>query len=219
MLYVVATPIGNLGDISMRAKEVLTSVKFIACEDTRHSKILLDSIGATGKAISFHAHSGQLKFDQIIELLINGEDVALISDAGTPAISDPGGKLVEQARLKGILVSPIPGASSVIAALSVAGFEADQFVYYGYLPKKKGKQTMLKEIAQQKMTSVIFESPHRIERTLLDFRENLEADRRICICRELTKKFEEIICDSISNIEFDKIKPLGEFVIVIEGTK
>lgn len=219
MLYVVATPIGNLADISKRASEVLCKVKYIACEDTRHSSILLDNIGSGAQTISFHAHSGQIKFDRILELLLSGEDVALITDAGTPAISDPGGKLVELARQSNIQISAIPGPSSVTTALSVSGFCADQFVFYGYLPKKKGKQTMMQGFITQNKTSVIFESPHRITRTLGELRDILGMERRICICRELTKLYEETIWGTFSEIDISKIKAMGEFVIVIEGIK
>lgn len=217
MLYVVATPIGNLTDISERAKEILCGVKYIACEDTRHSKVLLNRIGSNASTISFHAHSKQLKFDRIIDLLISGEDVALITDAGTPAISDPGGMLVEKARIAKIIVIPIPGVSSVITALSVSGFNADQFVFYGYLPKKKGRQTLYREILMQKKTSVLFESPHRITKTLGELRDILGSDKRVSISRELTKAFEETIWGRLEDIDIQSIKPQGEFVIVIEG--
>jgi len=219
MLYVVATPIGNLKDISERAREVLRTVDFVACEDTRHSAILLREIGSSVKTISFHAHSEDAKLQGILEYLKNGQDVALITDAGTPGIADPGGVLVEEALKLEISVSPIPGASSVMAALSVSGMSADQFVFLGFLPKKKGRETLFKSLIDEKKTAVLFESPNRIKKTILDLNRFLEGDRRICICRELTKKFEEIWSGTLAEACNEDVREQGEFVLVLKGVK
>lgn len=217
MLYVVGTPIGNLKDISERAREVLKSVNIVACEDTRHSAILLREIGSDVKTISFHAHSQDLKLRSIINLLLEGKDVALISDAGTPGVADPGGVLVEEALKSGVIVSPIPGASSVIAALSVSGMTADQFRFLGFLPKKKGRETLFKSLIDEKMTSVFFESPNRIKKSVADLNRFLDGNRHICVCRELTKKFEEIWVGTLLEAGESSIREQGEFVIVLEG--
>ncbi len=217
MLYIVATPIGNLSDITERAKEILTTVSYVACEDTRHSRILMDKIGGKAQLVALHAHSSDREIDRLISLLQQGVDVALITDAGTPGISDPGGLLVERAHLASIPVSPIPGASSVAAALSVCGFPADQFIFYGFLPKKKGRHTLLQSLITQKMTTVFFESPERIQRTLQDFGSILEGERRICICRELTKHYEEVWVGTLHEALSREMVTKGEFVIVLEG--
>ncbi|MFA6082547.1 MAG: 16S rRNA (cytidine(1402)-2'-O)-methyltransferase [Patescibacteria group bacterium] len=217
MLYVVATPIGNLEDITDRARRILTSVSYIACEDPNHSRILLQKIGSVAKTIALNAHSKSPKVDQVISLLLAGNDVAYITDAGTPGISDPGGILVEAAHNKEIEVCPIPGPSAVACALSVCGFCADQFIFYGYIPKKKGRQTFWLKLQNQKITAVMFESPDRIAKTLAEIRATIKPDRRVCICRELTKQFEQIWRGTIAQIESAKIMAKGEFVIVLEG--
>ena len=217
MLYVVATPIGNLSDLTTRAHEILKTVDYIACEDTRHSGEMLKKIGTNAKLISFHVHSWQDRVDHIVSLLLNGSKVALITDAGTPGISDPGAVLVHLAHQHNITVSPIPGPSAVVAALSVSGFDTDRFRFIGFLPKKKGRQTMLKEIAQANEPVVLFESPHRIAQTLKDFGDILEATRKICICREMTKQFEEVLVGSISELIGRTIRAQGEFVLVVNA--
>lgn len=217
MLYVVATPIGNLSDISTRAHEILKTVDYIACEDTRHSGEMLKKIGTKAKLISFHAHSINDRIKYIIGLLQGGSDVALISDAGTPGISDPGAVLIKSAHQNHITVSPIPGPSAIVAALSICGFDTNRFRFIGFLPKKKGKQTMLRQIAESDEVTVLFESPHRIAQTLKDFGDILEGTREICICREMTKQFEEVLVGSISELTGRTIRAQGEFVLVVDA--
>lgn len=217
MLYVVATPIGNLSDLTNRAREILKAVDYIACEDTRHSGEMLKKIGTKAKLISFHAHSLNDRIDYIIGLLQGGSNVALISDAGTPGISDPGAILIKSAHQNHLTVSPIPGPSAVLAALSVCGFDTDQYRFIGFLPKKKGKQTMLKQIAESDEVTVMFESPHRITQTLKDFGDIMKPRRKICICREMTKQFEEVLVGSISELTGRAIRAQGEFVLVVDA--
>ncbi len=218
MLHVVGTPIGNLSDLSDRARAVLINADYIACEDTRHSGQMLKNIGSSAKLISFHAHSLHSRVEYIIKLLQGGSEVALISDAGTPGISDPGAYLVKVAHEHGILVSPIPGPSSVASALSVCGFDVDHFRFIGFLPKKKGRQTMLKEISRAVEPTIMFESPHRIAQTLADFRDILEETRKICICRELTKQFEEVAVCTVGSLSDRSIRAQGEFVLVVDAS-
>ncbi len=217
MLYVVATPIGNLADISGRAAATLQAVDYIACEDTRHSKLLLQHIGVFAPTISFHAHSNDHRISELIAKMQAGKKVALISDAGTPGLSDPGGLLVKAAHAHGVTVEAIPGPSAVVAALSVSGMSADQFIFYGFLPKKKGRQTLLTALKTEPKTTVFFESPHRILKTLADFRAILGGDRTICVCRELTKQFEEVLVGSLDQMCAEPVREQGEFVLVLEG--
>lgn len=219
MLTVVATPIGNLSDLSERAIQTLREAEYIACEDTRHSKGMLDKLGVTAKLVSFHAHSEDKRLEELLRLLEKGARVALISDAGTPNVSDPGGVLVEEAHKRGIVVCPIPGPSSVIAALSVCGFTADQFVFIGYLPKKKGKQTATRQLHDEKRTTIFFESPMRIRRTFSDLSDILDGERRVCVCRELTKQFEEVWVGSVTEALKKEWREQGEYVLAVEGKK
>ncbi len=216
MLYIVSTPIGNLEDITLRAIRTLKEVDYIACEDTRHTKILLNKHEIENRVLSYHSHSGQAKTEKIIDLLKEGKSVALVSDAGTPGVSDPAYALIKRAIEEEIQVSPIPGASAVLAALVMSGCRINQFLYLGFLPLKKGRQTLLKSLAEEKRTMVIFESPHRIERTLKDLLEYL-GDRQIAICREITKIYEEALRVKISEAitHFKDKKPKGEFVLVV----
>lgn len=216
-LYVVATPIGNLSDITIRAKEIIKKINYIACEDTRITSRLLLSLGIRKKLISFHQHSKLTKINYIIKLLLSGEDIVLVTDAGTPGISDPGGILIEEASKKGIEIFPVPGPSSVTAALSVSGFPADSFVFLGFFPKKKGRETLIKELIREKKTIVFFESPHRIKKTLKDLM-GIFYERDVVVLRELTKKFEKIYRGKIKDIIND-INPKGEFVVVVRGVK
>lgn len=191
--YVVATPIGNMGDITLRAIEVLKSVDLILCEDTRQTKKLLDKYNIDRPTMSYHAQSKLAKTDKILKLLEEGKDLALVSDAGTPGISDPGAMLVAEIKenLKdSVLVVPIPGVSAVITALSASGLPTHEFTFLGFLPHKKGRETLFKEIRESKRTMVFYESPHRILKTL----ESLQKfcpDKKVCIARELTKIYEE----------------------------
>jgi len=217
-LYIIATPIGNLQDISARALEILKSVDFVLCEDTRHTQKLLSFYNISNKSISYHQHSNQRKIDYILDLLSKGHNVALVSDAGTPGISDPGNKLVSLAldKLENLQVIPIPGPCALIAALSVSGFPTDKFIFYGFIPQKKGRRKILEQIEKSSLTSVFYESGHRINKTLNILLE-LNLRKKIVICRELTKKFETIYRGAVEDLlPLMKDKALkGEFTIVI----
>lgn len=217
MLYIVATPIGNLEDITLRALRILKEVDLIACEDTRRTSILLQHYDIKKPLISYHQHSKLQKVDFLIEQLKSGQNIALVTDAGTPGISDPGGVLIAEAIKNKIEVEPIPGPSSFATILSVAGFYLDKFLYLGFLPKKKGKQTLLKKIAASEVPVVICESPYRIIETLKAIGE-IAGDREVVIGRELTKKFQEILRGKISEI-LPSIRPQGEFVIIINSKR
>ncbi len=226
--YLVATPIGNMADITFRAVEVLKSVDFILAEDTRVSGKLLKHYDIKTKMISYNSHSKDHTKENIFSLLKDGKSLALISDAGTPTISDPGMKIVEQIyeefsgdiKNEKLKIEPIPGASAVLSALSVSGFTASEFVFYGFLPHKKGRQTIFKEIAENKKTSVFYESPNRLIKALASLAEFCAEDRRIFVARELTKMYEQKIFGTVLEVqEFfaknpQKIK--GEFVVVVE---
>lgn len=220
MLYIVATPIGNLEDITIRAINALSNSDLILAEDTRVTKVLLDRYNIKKEILSYHQHSGFKKIDHIIELLKQGKNLTLVADAGTPGISDPGGFLISEAlkAIPDLKVVPIPGPNAAIAALSVSGFLTDEFVFLGFPPHKKGRQTFFKNISEIESTVVFYESKHRILKAL----ENLEkfselSDRVIMIARELTKQFETIYRGTLAEIKprlTDK-NLLGEFVIVI----
>jgi len=216
MLYIVSTPIGNLEDITLRGLRILKEVDYVAAEDTRHSRILLDKYEIKTKVLSYHSYSSKSKLEKIVDLLLEGKKVALISDAGTPGISDPAYGLINRAIEEEIEVVPIPGASSLLAALAMSGLPMNQFLYLGFLPVKKGRQTVFKSLAEEKRTIVIFESPHRLLKTLNQLLEYV-GDRPISICREITKIHEEAIRTNVSEaIEiFTEKKPRGEFVLVI----
>ena len=217
-LYIIATPIGNLQDISARAIETLKSVDYILCEDTRHTQKLLSFYNISNKLISYHQHSNQRKINYILDLLNKEHNIALVSDAGTPGISDPGNKLINIAieKLNDPKVIPIPGPCALIAALSVSGFPTDKFIFYGFIPQKKGRRKILEQITKNSLTSVFYESGHRINKTLNTLLEfNLE--KKIVICRELTKKFETIYRGAVGDLlPLMNNKALkGEFVIII----
>ena len=215
-LYIVATPIGNLQDITFRALDILKSVDCILSEDTRVTKKLLENFEISSKLLPFHQHSDFRQFEKVKDLLEKGKNLALVSDAGTPGISDPGGKLVEYiaGNCPSVKIVPIPGASASVAALSISGFPADKFVFMGFPPHKKGREKFFKELAEAKYTVVFYESRYRILKTL----EALKEIRgKIVVCRELTKMFESIYRGSAEEIsgqlKKDKIK--GEFVVVV----
>ncbi len=213
-LFIVATPIGNLEDLTRRAERVLRSVPTLVAEDTRVARKLMDSIDAKPKTLRFHRHSSPRDVDRVIEHLDAG-DVALVSDAGTPGINDPGQALVRAALDRGHEVVPVPGPSSITAALSASGFYADQFASYGFLPAGNAKRRrLLKEISAQAATAVFFETPHRLLRTLADMASLFEA-REIVVCRELTKLHEEIWHGTASDALEHFSDPRGEFVIVV----
>lgn len=221
ILYVIATPIGNLGDMTIRAIETLKSVDLALCEDTRVTGKLFAHYDITTPTMSYHAQSKLSKHDKILDLLREGKSLALVSDAGTPTISDPGVMLIEMIKkeLPEVKVIPIPGASALTAALSVSGIPSPQFTFYGFLPHKKGRETIFKEIAQSSRTSVFYESPHRVEKTLESLAKHLLENKKVVIGRELTKIFEETVSGTaLEVLEYfksnqDKIK--GEFVVII----
>jgi len=224
-LYIVATPMGNLKDITLRALEILKSVPLIACEDTRVSQKLLNHYQIKTKTVSYHQHSSQEKIKFLLDKLAESGEMAVITDAGTPGISDPGNLLVEAAVKKfgdNCNIAPIPGPSAIIALLSVSGLPADRFLFLGFLPHKKGKETMLKRIIDSEETVVFYESTHRIIKTMEKFGEmNLATNRRIVVGRELTKKVATIYSVKIKEI-LTKIKSnntKGAFVVVVEGKK
>lgn len=216
MLFIVSTPIGNLEDITLRAIRTLKEVDYIAAEDTRHVHILLQKYAINTPTLSYHSYSSNAKLEKIVELLKEGKSVALVSDAGTPGISDPAYALIRRSIEENIKIIPIPGASSLLAALTMSGLPMHHFLYLGFLPLKKGRQTLLKSLADEKRTIVIFESPHRLLRTLNDLRQYL-GDREIAVCREITKIYEEALRMKISDAitHFTKTQPRGEFVLVI----
>jgi len=214
MLYIVATPIGNLGDITLRAIETLKAVDKIYCEDTRRTSKLLNHFDIKKPLESFHEHS-EGKIERIIEELKSGDKIAYLSDAGTPGINDPGGKLVATARKAGITVSPIPGPSSVTALLSVAGIAADKFCFMGFVPTKKGRETFIKKMLSSDMPVVFFETAPRLHKLFDQLIDLGGVDRTLIIGRELTKKFEEIQTGLPVELKESFAKPLGEFVLVL----
>lgn len=224
-LYMVATPIGNLGDITLRALHVLNSVDGIACEDTRHSAALLQQFGIHKKCLAIHEHNEVGGAQTVIQHLVNNERWAYISDAGTPGVSDPGAKLVNEVQKAGLRVIPIPGASSVSSAISIAGsvmhHTAGKFQFLGFWPNKtKERDGFIQDITHSKKASVFFESPHDIRETLILLAKNLAAERQLLICRELTKKFEQLVTLQAQDIAtwLENTESLkGEFVIVVAG--
>lgn len=218
-LYVVSTPIGNLEDITYRAVRVLSEVDIIACEDTRRTYILLQHYGIRKKMISFNEENKNYKTDKIISFLTESMSVALVSDAGTPVVSDPGQSLVEKCLEKGIKIIPVPGPSSVLCALSVSGFRAEEFIFFGFLPRKKSKRTKkLRFISDTDMPSVIFESPQRITKTINEISEHCPR-RKLAVAREMTKINEEFSFGKPSELaeRFADRKVKGEIVIIVGG--
>lgn len=232
-LYVVGTPIGNLGDITLRALDMLRNVDLILCEDTRTTKNLLAKYDITTRTMSYHVHSKISKVEGIIRCLKEGKNLVLVSDAGTPGISDPGAELVSKIRqeCKGeiangeLKIESVPGPSALVAALSVAGVPCADFTFLGFLPHKKGRETLFREIANSERTMVFYESPHRIMKTLESLVEHLEVlivsatSKKVTVCRELTKVFEEVVSDFASEVkEYFKSNPdkvRGEFVMIV----
>lgn len=219
ILYIVGTPIGNLGDFSERGKETLASVDLVACEDTRVTRKLLSHFDIHTRVESYHAHSSDEKQHQIIARLEAGDDVALVSDAGTPAISDPGMRLVEAAHLAGIKVESVPGPSAVTTALSISGLRADEFTFFGFVPRKKGRETFFDSINESPRTAVFYESPHRFEKTITSLAEVLPEERTVVVARELTKQFETVVRGSAQFVadyfaeNADEIR--GEFTVIV----
>jgi 16S rRNA (cytidine1402-2'-O)-methyltransferase len=223
-LYLVSTPIGNKLDISLRAQNVLSSVDFILCEDTKKSGIFLKDLGIKSKLLSYHDHSNVSKINYFLKLLKEGASLAIISDAGTPLISDPGYELVAKAIDEKIKVTSVPGPSAVISALISSGLSTSSFVFEGYAPKKKGQlETFLKNLQYEMRTIILFESPKRIERLVEMIVKILGPKRKVSLAKELTKKFERIITGEAKEIHEliikDETLKKGEMVIVIEGSK
>lgn len=215
ILYIVATPIGNLSDITGRALETLKNVDAIACEDTRVTSKLLARYEIRKELISYHQHSNESKVNKVIKFLKDGKSVALVSDAGTPGVSDPGNELVAAVTEADIKIEIIPGASALAAALSACHFSVQEFVFYGFLPQKKGRQTKLKEIAGEQKAVVLYESVYRIKKLLGELLE-YRGDSEVCIGRELTKMHETIYRGKILDV-LPQITEKGEFVVIIKG--
>lgn len=220
-LFIVATPIGNLGDISPRALACLKTADVVLCEDTRQTVKLLNHYEIKVKTLSYHQHSNATKVNEIRALLDDGQKVALVSDAGTPGISDPGNRLIADlvAQNPDLEISPLPGASAMISALSVSGFPTDHFSFRGFPPHKKGRQTYFRELGSSTDTVVFYESNHRIEKCLKELGEVLTPNRQVMVARELTKQFESIYRGTMAELLNKKIPPKGEFVVVISETK
>ncbi|AMO57182.1 16S rRNA (cytidine(1402)-2'-O)-methyltransferase [Endozoicomonas montiporae] len=223
-LYVVATPIGNLGDMTPRAIEVLQQVDVIAAEDTRHSKKLMNHFGITTPMVPCHDHNERQQTVSLLARLAKGEAVALVSDAGTPLISDPGYFLVREVREAGYRVVPVLGACALIAALSVSGLATDRFYFEGFLPaKSSGRRKKLEALSELTATWAVYESTHRILDSLADFNQVLGADRYIVLARELTKTFETVLAGTVAEVEAilqeDSNQCRGEFVVLVEGCK
>lgn len=221
-LYVVATPIGNLGDLSPRAQEVLRSVAAICAEDTRHTGQLLSHFGISKPLVALHDHNEEAMAERVVARLLGGESLAVVSDAGTPLVSDPGFRLVRAARAAGVKVSPIPGACAAIAALSVAGLPSDRFVFEGFLPAKgAARRERLNKLAAETGTLVFYESSHRIAESLTDMAAAFGSERPAVVARELTKLFETVLDGSLEQL-LDKVladdnQRKGEFVVMVQG--
>ena len=220
-LYIVPTPIGNLGDITQRSLDILNQVDLIAAEDTRHSGRLLSHFGISTKTYALHDHNEQQKAQVLVDKVLAGESIALISDAGTPAISDPGFLLTRACVEHDIEVDCLPGATAFVPALVNSGLPNDKFVFEGFLPVKKGRQTRLKFLAEESRTIIFYESPHKLLKTLANFVEYFGADRPVSVSRELTKLYEETVRGSAEEVlkHFTEKPPKGEIVIVVGGKK
>ena len=221
-LYVVATPIGNLADLTPRAREVLASVALIAAEDTRHTRQLLQAVGIETALTSLHEHNEAQKSEELVARLAQGDSIALVSDAGTPLVSDPGFDLVAAARKRGIAVVAIPGACAAIAALSVAGLPTHRFAFEGFLPAKSAARAeRLAQLVREERTLIFYEAPHRLAEVLHDMARLLGAERRASISRELTKRFETTYSGTLAELseaaERDSDMTRGEIVIVVSG--
>jgi len=223
-LYIVATPIGNLSDMSARAIEVLKEVAVIAAEDTRHSGHLLQHFSINTPMISVHEHNEQQRCETVLSRLQKGESVALISDAGTPLISDPGYRLVSYMREHGMNVVPIPGSCALIAALSASGLPSDRFAFEGFLPPKQGaRKQVLENLANESRTLIFYESPRRLQASLTDMLEIFGEQRQVCLAREITKLHETIttqtLADLLAWVSSDHYQQKGECVVLVEGVK
>lgn len=218
-LYLVPTPIGNLDDITLRALKVLKSVDVILAEDTRTSGILLKHFEIKNQLKSYHIHNEHKTLGVLIEQLLNGTKMALISDAGTPAISDPGFLLVRECLKNNIPIECLPGATAFVPALVKSGFSTDRFVFEGFLPHKKGRQTRLNQLSEELKTMIFYESPHRLLKTLGQFKDHFGAEKKVSVSRELTKIHEETVTGTIEEVinHFNSKSIKGEIVIILEG--
>ena len=218
-LYIVPTPIGNLDDITIRAVQVLKKVDLILCEDTRRSKKLLNHLGIKSQLRSHHKFNEHSEVEYIVKKIKEDRNVAVISDAGTPGISDPGFLIVRTCLENEIEVECLPGPTALIPALMVSGISSDKFIFEGFLPIKKGRKTKLSMLALEKRTMIFYESPHKLLRTLLDFENSFGPKRKISMSRELTKLYEETIRGTVEEMKeiYKNKKPNGEYVIVVEG--
>ncbi len=219
-LYIVPTPIGNLDDITLRAVKILSAVDLIAAEDTRTTKILLDHLNIQKPQISFFSHNETVRVPQIIGKLVDGKSVALVSDAGTPGISDPAYSIIKAAIEKEIPIIPLPGPTAFVPVLVASGMPTHSFVFEGFLPHKKGRFTKLQQLKDEPRTIIFYESPHRILKTLEDL-QNAFGDRNAVIGREMTKKFEEILRGTLSSLRQSFVSRAikGEFVLIVAGTE
>jgi 16S rRNA (cytidine1402-2'-O)-methyltransferase len=221
-LYVVATPLGNLGDLTQRAADVLRAVDVVAAEDTRRTRTLLHHVGARPRVLSYHAHSPAGRAVELERLLQEGKDIALVTDAGTPTVSDPGSALVARARECGVTVCAVPGPSAVTAALSVSGFSADRYTFFGFVPRKgRGRRESLALVAQSLWTAVMFESANRLVRLLEDLATVCGSDREAAVVRELTKLNEEVRVGNLADLAgyYDEHVPRGEVTVIVGGGK
>ena len=219
-LYLVPTPIGNLGDISRRAADTLSAVDFIAAEDTRVTLKLLNHLEIRKPLLTYHRHNTQTGGEAVLERLLAGEDCALVTDAGTPAVSDPGEELVARCAGAGVPVVAVPGPCALVVALSVSGLPTGRFTFEGFLPmNKKNRRAHLDSLRGEQRTMIFYEAPHKLRATLADLRETLGGERRIALCRELTKLHEEVMRTTLSEAEerFRQTEPRGEFVLVVAG--
>jgi len=220
-LFIVATPLGNLGDLSTRAAELLRAVPVVAAEDTRRTRGLLTHLGATPQLLSYHAHSEERRLETLLGILLDGRDVALVSDAGTPAVSDPGTELVAAARAAGIAVVPIPGPSAVATALSAAGLKGDRYLFLGFIPRKGGERSrLIARAAAEEWSVVFFEAPPRLTDLLEDLARAAGGTRRALVARELTKLHEDLRLGTLEELAryYTETPPRGELTLVLEGT-
>jgi 16S rRNA (cytidine1402-2'-O)-methyltransferase len=219
MLYIVPTPIGNLKDITLRALDVLKEVDLILAEDTRTSSVLLNHYGIQKPCSPYHQHNEHKILTHLIDQLKEGKQMALLTDAGTPGISDPAFLLIRACVKENIQVETLPGATAFVPALVNSGLPSDRFVFEGFLPQKKGRQTLLKQLATEERTMIFYESPYRLVKTLADFMQYFGAERKCCVSRELTKKFEENKRGTLQEVHdyFQEKGVKGEIVIVVEG--
>ena len=222
MLYLVGTPIGNMGDLSERAKEVLNAVEYVACEDTRRTGLLLSHFGISASLISYHEHNKASHGEKLLGLLRNGAEVALVSDAGMPSISDPGEDLVKKCIEENLPVTAVPGPVAGITALVLSGMDTHHYYFEGFLPvETKERKARLKAVTEMPTTTILYEAPHRLLRTLADLVSFGNADRKMAACRELTKKYEEVVRGTVEEVitHFESVTPKGEFVLILEGGK